>query len=596
LNATLLLQALQPAAAAAATGALISAVSGTAANSGRSWIWPLALLGGTLLAGQGADPFSSMLRSLAARRIDGERRTVLSRLAADTSGIAPLENPAVRDDLLLASARPSTNWTESTPGQAAVAQLRLLFRIVQATACAVVLLQYSWWLVLLMLVAVLGTRAVLSSSTLAITELAAHGMPAARRERYWRDQAIAPGPAKEIRVFRLRSWVTGHWRDAFLDRVGPVWHRGSELSTRQWTAFLALTASAFAGFTALGLGAVHGGVSTGGLGAMLAAVIGLLSLAASDHDTVAAVGGLPSMGAMERLRRQLGHGSEAAPPDTAVPGTAGPDTTADPPLIRFEGVGFRYPGAGRPVLEGCDLEIRPGEVLALVGSNGAGKTTMAKLLTGLYRPDAGSITADGRDIATIAPGSWRRRLAAVFQDFVQYPLPVIDNIALGAPFAAYDRAALIASARDAGSEELIQRLPATWDTPLSTAFTGGVDLSGGQWQHIALTRAMLAIRAGAQVLVLDEPTAHLDVRTELEVFRRVIHGLPNVTVVLISHRLSTLRHADRIACLAGGRVVETGSHEELIAMAGVYADLFADQAADRRALEVGPDDVAGGTT
>lgn len=585
LVALLFVQALLPAAAAAATGALVDAVA--APSSGTSWVWPLALLGGVLLTGQTADLFGSALRSLAARRIDGAQRTAVSELACAAPDVASLEDPAVRDDLRRASASVSGSWTESTPGEAAVAQLRLLMRVVQVATCAAVLAAFSWWLVALMLAVVLGTRGVLSRNTLAIAEVAAKGAPAARRERYWRDQVVAPGGAKEIRVFGLRDWVTDQWRTGFLELVEPIWHKGAELARQQWTAFAVLAVSALTGFLALGLAAMRETVSTGSLGAMLTAVIAILSLAASDHDTVVAVGGVPGTLALDRLRERLGAPAGPEPTDTV------PSHDDRPPLVRFEGVGFAYPGTSRPVLDHCDLEIRPGEVLALVGSNGAGKTTLTKLLAGLYRPDRGRISVDGADLRTLPRAVWRRRIAIVFQDFVRYHLSVAENVALGAPHAGRDEARLAAAARAAGSAELIRNLPSGWDTTLSPAFSGGVDLSGGQWQHVALTRALFAMEAGARVLVLDEPTAHLDVRTELEVFRKVVRGLRNVSVVLISHRLSTVRQADRIVCLEDGRVAETGTHDELMERQGVYTRLFAEQAEDRAAL---CDDIGEGTT
>lgn len=578
----LLVQALQPAVAAIATGALVSSVAGPAAGPA-SWVAPLALLGGSLLVGQLADLFGSALRAAAARRIDGAQRTTVSASACAAPGLAVLEDPALRDDLQRASARPSTHWTESTPGQAAVAQLRLAFRVVQAVTCSAVLVAASWWLVLLMLAAVLGTRSVLSRSTRTIAQVISEGAPAARRERYWRDQVISPGSAKEIRVFGLQNWVAEQRRAGYLALVEPVWRRSRDLTLRQWAAFAVLAATALTGFAVLGLAAVRGTVSTGSLGAMLAAVIGLLSLATSDHDTVVAAGGAPAVHALDRLQARLG--PTPAPAASPVPATGGGRDT--PPLVRFEAVRFTYPGADRPILDGCDLEIRPGEVLGLVGSNGAGKSTLTKLLAGLYQPQSGRITADGADIADLPPAVWHRQLAPVFQDFIQYHLPARDNISLGAPDAPCTDADLAAVADAAGSTDIVDRLPAGWDTPLSATFSGGTDLSGGQWQHMALTRAMFAVRSGARILVLDEPTAHLDVRTELEFFRRVVHGLRNVSVVMISHRLSTVLQADRIVCLADGRVAESGTHEDLLARNGVYATLFAEQASDRATLQAG---------
>jgi ABC-type multidrug transport system fused ATPase/permease subunit len=250
--------------------------------------------------------------------------------------------------------------------------------------------------------------------------------------------------------------------------------------------------------------------------------------------------------------------------------------------VRFEGVSFGYPGREATVLDGLDLTIRPGELLAIVGLNGAGKSTLIKLLAGLYRPSAGRITADGRDIEELGPDAWRRQLSVVFQDFVRYPLTAADNVTLGQATVPRDDEALAAAAHDAGLGPVLERLPLGWDTPLARNRTDGVDLSGGQWQQLVLTRALYAVRTGARLLVLDEPTAHLDVRTEFEVFSRLAErrglGQGEASVVLISHRLSTVRQADRIVLLDGGRITESGTHEELIALDGTYATLFAIQA------------------
>ena len=246
--------------------------------------------------------------------------------------------------------------------------------------------------------------------------------------------------------------------------------------------------------------------------------------------------------------------------------------------IRFEGVRFRYAGRGDDALAGLDLEIPAGRSLAIVGDNGAGKTTLVKLLVRLYDPDEGRITIDGRDLRIIDPLSWRQRVAAVFQDFVQYELSAADNVGFGAPQRQDNRVALRRAADRAGALAVIESLPRGWETILSPRYEGGVDLSGGQWQQIALARALFAVEAGARVLILDEPTAALDVRAEAELFDRFLSITQGLTTILVSHRFSTVRRADRIVVLDGGRVVEQGTHDELVAAGGRYAHMFLLQA------------------
>jgi ATP-binding cassette, subfamily B, bacterial len=238
--------------------------------------------------------------------------------------------------------------------------------------------------------------------------------------------------------------------------------------------------------------------------------------------------------------------------------------------ISFRDVSFSYPGSKRAVLSGLELTVPAGTSLAIVGQNGAGKTTLAKLLCRLYDPTNGAVTVDGVDLRSLELAGWRRRLAAVFQDFVRFELSLRENVDPAGEASDSDiRAALV----DAGAETL-----AELDTPLAKGYRNGIDLSGGQWQRIALARALCAVRRGAGLVLLDEPTAQLDVRGEAEVFERVLQATRDVTTILISHRFSTVRHADRICVLEHGRVVELGSHDELMALGRRYKTMFQLQA------------------
>jgi ABC-type multidrug transport system fused ATPase/permease subunit len=230
---------------------------------------------------------------------------------------------------------------------------------------------------------------------------------------------------------------------------------------------------------------------------------------------------------------------------------------------------FAYPGSAAPVLSGFDLTIPAGSSLAIVGQNGAGKTTLAKLLCRLYDPQDGAIEIDGIDLRALDVDAWRARLAAVFQDFIRFELPLRDNVSpSGAPDDAI-QAALV----EAGAAHL-----ASLDTILARGYEGGTDLSGGQWQRVALARALCSVKMGAGLVLLDEPTAQLDVRGEAEIFERILAATRHATTILISHRFSTVRHADRICVLEKGRVVELGTHDELMASGGRYHTMFEMQA------------------
>jgi ATP-binding cassette, subfamily B, bacterial len=243
--------------------------------------------------------------------------------------------------------------------------------------------------------------------------------------------------------------------------------------------------------------------------------------------------------------------------------------------IRFVDVAFSYPSGGAPVYERLNLTIPAGKSLAIVGRNGVGKTTLVKLLCRLYDPTGGSVQVDGIDIRSFDVDAWRARVAVVFQDFVRLELSLRDNVAPAsvADHMHVDESVIESALRIAGAEGL-----ASLDQPLSKAYVGGTDLSGGQWQRVALARALTALHLGAGIVVLDEPTAQLDVRGEAQIFERLLEATKGATTILISHRFSTVRQADRIVVIEAGKVVEEGSHDELMAAEGRYKTMFELQA------------------
>ncbi|HEV8638416.1 MAG TPA: ABC transporter ATP-binding protein [Chloroflexota bacterium] len=580
LAAGTVVQAALPVALTVVTGLLVGDVpaaagGGVASDAARrllGWLGLAALLIGVVRV---LGPLQTALASAFARRVDRHLQERVMAAVGRPSGVAHLEDPETLD--LIRNAQ-GVGAEGLQPGRAVQALATLLPSWLQALGSAVVLIGFSPWLGLLWLVIWPVVLYVLQREYVRVGQ-AGYGQAAAvRRSDYLRDLALTPPAAKELRVWGMVDWLLSRFDAAWLEAMAPVWRARRPGRPVIWLTAGLVTAVNLAAFGLLAWAAIGGDLGLAALAVYSRAALEASSFRAFDdpnaHLAYAAVS-VPALLELERRLDGAPTGQRLAPP---------PEAPREG--IRFEGVTFRYPGQTADVLAGLDLVVPAGRSLAIVGPNGAGKTTLIKLLCRLYDPGDGRIAIDGIDLRDVDPRGWQRRVAAIFQDFVQYHLSARENVALGAPELVADDAHLRAAAERAGALDLIESLPRGWDTVLSRQYTGGVDLSGGQWQRIALARALFALEGGARVLILDEPTANLDVRAEAALYDRFLDITAGLTTILISHRFSTVRRADRIVVLGaasaaagGGRVVEEGTHDELIALDGRYARMFRLQAA-----------------
>jgi ABC-type multidrug transport system fused ATPase/permease subunit len=546
--------------------------AGFDSEAGHRLVWILAMTTGTFAALQVFSPIWWAIGTFVRDQIDEALRAqTLDDLMAP-SGIAHLEDASLQDHLTLI--REGHLSREATPGGAAVWTVRLIDVYVRAIGASVLVgVAYTWWAALGLLAAcLLGRRIVRRALFAFLWSIAASDELRVRRHTdYDLKLGIGPTTAMESRVFGLTGWLGDRFRSDWDSQVWKIHTTRNRLTLSFGWAYGILLIAFGVVFVLAAKDAAAGSLGLGALAILVRASFDLADLAReqpSDWELEFGTVVLPKFKALEEKA------AEAARKVTTMrPLDDGPRRK-----IRFEGVGFRYPGNPRDILGGLELSIPVGNSIAIVGANGAGKTTLVKLLAGLYEPTEGRVVVDDADLRELLPADWRKRIAVIFQDFVRYDLPVRENVGFGAVARLDDTEALTRAASKSGVLSVIEALPHGWDTVLSRQYTRGTDLSGGEWQRVALARCHLAIEAGARVLVLDEPTASLDVRGEAEFFERFVELTQGLTTILISHRFSTVRAASRIVVLEEGRIVEDGSHEELVALGGTYAEMFRRQA------------------
>ena len=562
--AVLLLRGVLPALFAVAMGVLVAAV-----QRGESLAEPLTVVGVIFVLLQVLTPIHTAIGFNLGDRTAAHLYDRLTTACVRPQGMGHLEDPSLMGDLTVArdfdlgmTGPPLSYSMDFIAGG--------LVGIVGGLAAAVVLYGFSWWAPIVLVSAWLATHWLLRESGIWRDRNTDDVRSAQRDADYAYRLAVDPPASKELRLFGLVRWNIDRFV-ARRTRLHALQYEATRLRQRPLTwSVLIVTAANVAVLWSIAAAAAAGRIDLGEI-VIYAQCAVATSMIAFGGLNWALDGASAPVAAVRRLLPAMASAGRL---------TSGERSAARLPArqIRFRDVTFAYPG-GTPVLDGFDLTIPAGTSLAIVGQNGAGKTTLAKLLCRLYDPQNGGIEIDGVDVRNLDLTEWRTRLAAVFQDFTRFELSLRDNVA---PSGAPDDVVL--SALDAAGASKLARL----DTVLARGYDDGIELSGGQWQRVALARALCAVKEGAGVVLLDEPTAQLDVRGEAEIFERILAATRHCTTILISHRFSTVRHVDRICVLERGKVVEFGTHVELMALNGRYRTMF-----DLQAQRFGAEDEEG---
>ncbi len=560
----LILRGLLPAVFALTMGMLVGAV-----QQRTSLVTPITLFGIVFVLIQILPPIHKALGANLGNLTAAWLYDQLTSACILPPGMGHLENPKLTTDLTMAR-----DFDLGITGPPMFISMDFiaagLVEFVGGFASVVLVGFYFWWAALLLAGAWMATHWLLRESAIWRDRNTEEVRQAQRQADYAYRLAVEPTAAKEVRLFGLANWVVNRFRSRRRRLFDLRWD-ATRLRERPlvWSILLVTGANVVV-FWVIAAAALAGRLPLSQLVTVAGAVIAASAIAFGGLSW-ALDGTAAPISAVLRLKGSMAQ-------QGALSTNNEPAANLPRRDIRFRNVTFSYPQAAEPVLKDFDLTIPAGSSLAIVGQNGAGKTTIAKLLCRLYDPQEGAIEVDGKDIRTLAIDGWRSRITAVFQDFIRFQLSLRENVA---PAGAPDT--LVWKVLDSAGITHISSL----DRILARGYPDGIELSGGQWQRIALARALCAVAMGAGLVLLDEPTAQLDVRGEAEIFQRILRATRGVTTILISHRFSTVRHADRICVLEHGKVVELGSHEELMAAGGRYKAMFELQASRFEETEEG---------
>lgn len=508
---------------------------------------------GVLFADQVLGPIAAAIQGNLNERLTAHLNLLLMKKVNEFEDLTPFEDETFYDRVRLLREQASYQ-----PTNLIIFLTAVLRETLTLLPLLIVVGSLGWWIPLALLLAATPYALVSFKLQRAVWETVTGTNPEARRMEYASTLLLDPRYAKEHRLYRSAGFWIAFYRKHF-----QKLHKAMRAQrNRQLVGNLAYVGVSVLGVSLAVFGLFTKRPSPGDL-AMFLSTLGYLQqnllLLVQDAGML-----FESLLYMDELHTFLAE----KPTLKAGPGLR--VSEAHPPEIVFESVGFAYPD-GRKALDGIQLRIEPGQRIGLVGENGAGKTTLVKLLLRFYDPTEGRILVNGRDLRELDIKAWRASIAAVFQDFGTYALSLSENVGIAEPKRMYEEKAVFKALAEAEGEELVAKLPDGLKTMLTKAF-GGTELSGGEWQKVVLARAFF--RKNAKLMILDEPSAALDPLSELAVYKRFAELARGRTAVLISHRLASVRTADRIVVLKGGRIAETGTHDELLRKSGEYAAMW----------------------